>query len=205
MLLLLLMDWGIGLSMSMMMRDRQITTTDPTGGTTVTQYDDLGNVLSITDPVGNTTTYTYDERNRVTSDTNELGYIRTFVYDAVGNQVATTDRNGRERSFTYDALNRQIEENWLNDEGNTIRTTTSTYDAASQLIAISDPDSSYTLEYDQLGRLIAIDNAGTPGVANVVLNYTYDNNGNIIEVRDTINGVDSGITTYSYDELNRTS
>jgi RHS repeat-associated protein len=163
----------------------------------------VGNVLSVTDPVSNQTSYTYDAQNRVTADTNELGYTRTFAYDDNGNSVSTTDRNGRTREFEYDGLNRQVEENWLDDTGNPIRTTNSEYDAASQLIATDDPDSAYNFTYDELGRLVTVDNAGTPGVPNVVLSYNYDTEGNIVSVRDTIDGVTGATTAYSYDELDR--
>ena len=183
--------------------NRQTAVIDALDETTLTEYDDAGNVLSITDPVDNQTTYAYDARDRLVLETNELGYTRTFEYDAVGNQMVTTDRKGRVREFTYDGLNRQIEENWLNEAGNSIRTIASEYDAASQLVATSDPDSSYTFTYDDLGRLLTVDNEGTPEVPNVVLTYTYDEEGNIIAVRDTIEGEAGGITTYEYDQLDR--
>ena len=183
--------------------NRQTAVIDALNGTTITEYDDVGNVLSISDPVNNQTRYTYDARNRLVLETNELGYTRTFEYDAVGNQIATTDRNNRTRSFTYDGLNRQTEENWLEDTGNSLRTISSEYDVASQLIATDDPDSAYTFTYDELGCLLTVDNAGTPGVPNVVLTYTYDEEGNIVAVRDTIEGEAGGITTYEYDELDR--
>ena len=184
-------------------RDRQTKVIDAELGVTTTEYDGLGNVLSITDPVGNITSYQYDARNRLVLETNELGYTRSFEYDDVGNQISLTDRNNRTRSFEYDGLNRQIAENWLDNQGNTIRTTTSEYDAASQLIATFDPDSAYAFDYDMLGRLIEVDNAGTPGVPNVILTYDYDYKGNIISVSDTIDGVAGATTTYDYDELDR--
>ena len=184
-------------------RDRNTTVTDPENGTTTTEYDGVGNVLSITDPVNNQTSYTYDAQNRVIADTNELGFTRTFEYDDVGNSISTTDRNGRERELTYDGLNRQVEENWLNDADNFIRTTNSEYDAANQLIATDDPNSAYNFTYDELGRVVTVDNAGTPGVPNVVLTYNYDEEGNIISVSDTIDGVVGATTAYNYDELDR--
>jgi RHS repeat-associated protein len=184
-------------------RNRQVEVVDAEGGVTSTEYDDVGNVTSVTDPVNNTTTYEYDAQNRLIAETNELGYTRSFEYDDVGNQIQTTDRNGRIREFEYDGLNRQIAENWLDSNGNTIRTTNSEYDGASQLITTSDPDSSYTFAYDNLGRLITVDNAGTEGVANVVLAYQYDDNGNIVSVNDSIDGVAGANTGYVTDELDR--
>jgi RHS repeat-associated protein len=184
-------------------RDRQIVIKDALNGTTITKYDDVGNVISLTDSGANTTTFSYDARNRQKDETNELGYTQSFTYDKVGNLTKISDRNGRERSFIYDDLNRKIEENWLDYKGSPIRTINSTHDAASQLTNISDPDSSYSFTYDLLGRLARVDNAGTPDVPNTVLNYTYDPNGNVTSVSDSIDGEAGGITRYTYNELDR--
>ncbi|WP_449416146.1 RHS repeat domain-containing protein [Phormidium nigroviride] len=128
-----------------------------------------------------------------------------MAYDDVGNRTQITDRNSRVRSFTYDGLNRETAENWLNATNNPIRTITSTYDAANQLISVKDPDSTYKFSYDPKGRQIAVDNTGTNGVPNVLLNYTYDDQDNLLSVKDTINGAAKGTTAYTYDTLNRIS
>jgi len=153
--------------------------------------------------VGNTTSYTYDELNRLLTETNQLGFTRSYQYDAVGNLLTISDRNGRIRSFNYDRLNRKTAEHWLDgDDGNPIRTINSTYDAVSQLLHTSDPDSSYTYTYDLAGRVTSVDNAGTPGIPHVVLNYSYDPAGNVLSVTDTISSL-AGIESFVYDELNR--
>ncbi|WP_223300941.1 FG-GAP-like repeat-containing protein [Oscillatoria nigro-viridis] len=186
-------------------RQTQITDALTPSGTTTTEYDKVGNVTSIKDPVNNTTQFVYDARNRLKSETNQFSKTRAFEYDKVGNRTRITDRNNRVRSFTYDALNRETAENWLNNTGNPIRTITSTYDAASQLTSVKDPDSTYQFSYDPKGRQIAVDNTGTPGVPNVLLNYTYDDEDNLLSVSDTINGAAKGNTAYTYDTLNRVS
>ncbi|NJK69239.1 MAG: hypothetical protein HC941_24395, partial [Microcoleus sp. SU_5_3] len=183
---------------------RVIDALNPSGATT-TEYDDVGNVTSIKDPVNNTTNFVYDARNRLKSETNQFNKTRAFEYDKVGNRTLITDRNNRVRSFTYDALNRETAENWLNTTGNPIRTITSTYDAASQLTSVTDPDSTYKFSYDAKGRQIGVDNTGTSGVPNVLLNYTYDEQDNLLSVKDTINGAALGTTAYTYDTLNRVS
>jgi YD repeat-containing protein len=184
---------------------RVISPSDPSTptGTTITRYDGAGNIIELTDPVGNKTTYTYDPRNRLKTDTNQLNLTRTYVYDAASNRTQVTDRNGIIRTFTYDNLNRQTAENWLNNTGGAIRTTSFVYDAADQLVRVSDPDSSYDFSYDLLGRRVGVDNIGTPGVPRVVLGYSYDLQGNVIGVSDRINGTARGVTNYTYDPLNR--
>ena len=183
--------------------DRQITATDALNQITTSTYDAVGNATKITDAEGNTTSYTYDELDRLIAEVNQLGNTRSYGYDGFGNLITTTDRNGRVRSYTYDALNRQLAENWLDGSDNIIHSINYTYDAASQLTAVNDTDSSYGYTYDAAGQLIQVDNAGTPGVANVVLDYTYDGVGNLRTVTDTINSVQFGVEEFTYDDLNR--
>ena len=186
-------------------RDRQIETIDALAdpGKTTFDYDGVGNIISITDPVNNTTTFEYDDRYRLVLETNELNGTRRFIYDDVGNPLSVTDRNDRERQLVYDALNRQVAENWLDGSGNPIRTIASSYDAASQLIEISDPDSSYRYTYDDRGQLETVENGGNPDLPNVTLSYTYDDRGNISSVSDRIGSDAGATTTYTYDELER--
>jgi YD repeat-containing protein len=185
--------------------DRAISTTDAVGQTTSMTYDRVGNLLSITDPDQNRTSYTYDALDRQLTDINQLGLSRVYTYDAVGNQTSMVDRNGRKTSYRYDALNRQTQEIWLDTSNAPIHTFDRSYDAASQLTAIGDPDSRYTYTYDRAGRLITADNTGTPNTAIVLLSYGYDAVNNLTSVTDTINGQLAGTTAYTYDALNRTT
>ena len=50
--------------------------------------------------------------------------------------------------------------------GDLVRTIHHRFDAAHELTAVSDPDSSYTFTYDPRGRRTSVDNYGTPGVPN---------------------------------------
>ena len=157
----------------------------------------------MTDPEENTTSYSYDELNRTLSDTNQLGFTRSYSYDEVDNVVQTSDRNGRDISYSYDKLNRNTQEVWLDQVGSPVRTFNFQYDGASQLKSASDPDSTYTYDYDLDGRVTSVNNAGTPGVPNVVLNYSYDPVDNLTRVTDRIDGVARGVEEFSYDELDR--
>ncbi|ERN39823.1 RHS repeat-containing protein [Rubidibacter lacunae KORDI 51-2] len=179
-------------------------------GVNFTEYDTVGNATEIIDPVGNETRFVYDDRDRNTQEiitTDVSGtpteLTRTYEYDAVGNRIEATDRLGRTRQFIYDGLNRQTAELWLDRNGDITRTIASTYDIASRLTRVNDPDSSYQYEYDDRDRLTVVDNAGTPGAPQVELSYNYDANGNLLSVSEEIDEAAAGVTTYSYDDLNR--
>ncbi|GIW94106.1 MAG: hypothetical protein KatS3mg110_2147 [Pirellulaceae bacterium] len=75
------------------------------------------------------------------------------------------------------------------------------WDIGTRLVAASDPDSSYTLAYDDLDRLVSIDNQGTPNIPRVVLNSSYDASGNRTRLAAVIDGTDDFVNDYTYDLL----
>ena len=110
----------------------------------------------------------------------------------------TTDREGRVRAYVVDNLNRLITETWL-DGMSTVNTLSYTYDSVGNLLTAEDDFSSYAFAYDNLYRLLQSDNAGTPDVPNVVLDYVYDSVGKRIATSDG-----TGVTVDSlYDDLDR--
>jgi YD repeat-containing protein len=130
--------------------------------------------------------------------TDAEGRTTSYTYDGVGNLLSLTDGENNTTSYTYDGLNRM-----LTDTNQLGYTRIYSYDAAGQLTSISDPDSTYTYTYDANGRLLSSDNLGTTNSPHVVFNYSYDAVGNLVEVRDPIEGVESGIESFTYDELNQ--
>jgi RHS repeat-associated protein len=183
--------------------DRLTSSADPRGATSRYAFDPVGNLLSLTDPVGNKSEWQYDALDRAVRETNALGASRVYGYDAVGNLIATTDRNGRARQFAYDALDRRTEERWLDGAGNPLRTFEFAYDAASQLLTATDPDSAYAYSYDAAGRTVGSTNAGTPGAPTVAFTFDYDAVNNLLARSDTIDGAASGMNAHQYDALNR--
>jgi RHS repeat-associated protein len=179
---------------------RLSSSTDPLGNTTTYTYDSVGDQTSITDADGNTTSYTYDDVGRVLTETNALDSEWTYTYDADGNLISTTDADGRTIKYTYDDLDRQTAENWMASDGTTVlRTIAYTYDAAGRLLSVSDPDATYTYSYDDDGRLTAIDNSGTPDMPDVVLNQTYDSDGDRLSLSATVAGTTQFTNDYQYD------
>jgi YD repeat-containing protein len=83
------------------------------------------------------------------------------------------------------------------------RTISYTYDAAGQLTAASDPDSSYAVTYDNLGRVTEVDNNNTTGVPRVILDTAYNAAGDRATLAATVAGTDDFLNTYTYDDLHR--
>jgi len=87
--------------------------------------------------------------------------------------------------------------------GALVRTLAYTYDAAGQLTAASDPDSSYAVTYDNLGRVLTVDNNGTSGVPRVILTSSYDAAGNRSSLSASVAGTADFLNTYTHDALDR--
>lgn len=165
--------------------NRLIKTTDANNGITTVTYDNEGNRTSLKDPVGNTTQFAYDSRNRLITTTDPLGKTTTTTYDSVGNIKTITNRLGLERARSYDALDRLTQETWK--QSNTVvRTLSYNYDKVGNILSANDSSSSYSYNYDTRDRLTRVDNSGTPGAAQVVLNYTYDDTDNIVQIVDNL-------------------
>ena len=86
------------------------------GPTTTWTYDLSGNVVSTTDPNGNTTWTQYNGWNLPVAVTDALGayegdpqHTTTTTYDALGNVLTVTDQLGRTTEYVYDNLGRKVE------------------------------------------------------------------------------------------------
>ena len=184
-------------------RNRRVSMTDPDGGVTRFEYDFDDNLVALTDPVGNRTTFDYDARDRLFAETDPFGNKIEYSYDLVDNLIQKTDRNGRVTLFEYDDIDRVISEEWLDENNATVNTIEYGYDKNSNLISLFDNQSSLAYTYDFRDRVESVSNAGTEGLPNVVLTYTYDDVSNVLSVSDVINGTTGATTGYQYDGLNR--
>jgi len=133
----------------------QMSATDPAGGVVAYTYFADGAMKSLTDPVGNTREWTYDDLRRIKTDTNELDKIRTHIYDDAGNLIKKIDRNNRVIEYFYDNLNRRTAEKWM-DDTTIVHQIDYVFNSDGQLESVSDPDSTYSYEYDGLGRIILL-------------------------------------------------
>ncbi len=148
------------------------------------EYDGDGHLTALVDPLGNRTQFAYDRDGRLKTRTDAAGAVATVRYDLAGNTQELIDRNGRKRSFLYDARNLPTAERWHDPADAIIRTISVTQDALRRRVSISDPDSTYTYQYDAASRVAQVSNAGSPVVPNVILDYTYDNDGRLQSVTD---------------------
>lgn len=128
---------------------------------TTTTYDAVGNTLSVTDPDGNVTSYQYDRLDRQIQVANPLWFTSTTQYDLDGNVVQATDFDGQTTQYVYDPLNQQVEEDWVAANGSVFHTIQTFYDAAGQVLGVSESDenpsnaTSYQYSYDQDGNTLS--------------------------------------------------
>lgn len=166
------------------------------GSVTGFTFDTPGGRLEISESSGDHWSFTFDARGLPATTTDPRGATSMRVYGRSGEMLNSTDRAGRRVEFTYDDAHRILTESWDTVPPRVIRRE---YDGAGLLSRVEDPDSVLTLGYHPTGHIASEDNAGTPGVPRVLLEYEYTGNGQLREVRDSL----GGITTYEYDALGR--
>jgi YD repeat-containing protein len=162
--------------------------------TSITAYNAHGQPLTIVDPNGMTITLAYDARQRLVSR-NSGGEVTNYDYDGVGQVTKVTLPDGSFLSYTYDAAHRLtgMQDNLGNSIAYTLdamgnRTLEQVFDPASALAQ------KRSRVYSSLNRLFQ-----ELGAQNQTTEYAYDNQGNVVSVKDPLNQV----TSNQYDALNR--
>lgn len=173
---------------------RQIATIDGKENSTSMTYDTRGNISSKTDARGNITNYEYDGENRLKSVIDALGNITSYEYDNNDNVITQKDGNGNATTYQYNAVNKLITKKDPSVNGKEGLIESYYYYTNGLLQTKIDRNKiTTTYTYDDWGRLTC-ENAG-----GVEQGYTYDNNGNMLTMSNS-----SGVTTRTYDALNRT-
>lgn len=162
--------------------------------TQVTSYNAHGQPLTIVDLNGLTTTMTYDARLRLTSRT--VGTeVTTYEYDFAGQLTKVTLPDSSFLTYSYDAAHRLT--GMQDNLGNSV---TYTLDAMGNRTQEQVKDPSNTLAqtrsrvYSNLNRLFQ-----ELGAQSQTTEYTYDDQGNVLTVKDPLNHT----STNQYDALNR--
>ena len=176
-------------------RGNVATITNAAGHVTqITAYNAHGLPTTIVDPNGLTTTLAYDLRQRLTSRS-VGGETTGYTYDGVGQLTKVTLPDGSFLSYSYDSAHRLtgMQDNLGNRIAYTLdamgnRTQEQVFDPASNLAQTR------SRVYSNLNRLFQ-----EIGAAGQVMEYAYDNQGNVTSVKDPLNHT----TSNAYDALNR--
>ncbi len=209
--------------------DRLTQVTYPGGEIVSYAYDAANNRTQLVYPNGKTLDYSYDALNRLTQISESGQMVASYTYDALSRVTRRDLKNGAYSTYSYDSASQLLElinskstaevissfAYTYDNRGNRVTMTTPqgatqyTYDAISQLIGVTQPNSSATsYGLDAAGNRTSVtDTSGTTGYTTNDLNqytevggdtYAYDANGNM-----TSKTTSAGITTYSYDFENR--
>jgi RHS repeat-associated protein len=177
---------------------RMSQTTFPSGGIETYSYDAVGNLTGKTDRKNQSITYTYDQLNRLAQKQYPDNSTVNYTYDNDSRLTQVTDPTGT-YSFTFDNMGRLT--------GTTTQyaflpsrtfTTAYSYDADSNRIGFTDPESGSTIyAYDTLNRLQTL----TPpaAISGGSFGFGYD----ALSRRTSLTRPNAVNTTYGYDNLSR--
>ncbi len=199
--------------------NRLTTVIDANGDATQYRYDNAGQRIQVTDASWNTSRWQYDGQGNVIAETDANGSSTVFEYDLLGNVTAVTDRRGFRTNYVRDNFDRITNEQWLRSDSTGTAFITefrNKFDyngrpsvAEQWNMATTSPTlvSISSRIYDDLDRLLILNNSSTPGQNYSKFTYTYDAFGNLTSRDQQTGGGTSLITvttSYSgYDSLNR--
>ena len=177
-------------------------------------YDGNGNQLNVTADGKNTTTRTYDELGRVlTKDVPNIGKVE-YTYDIIANvpqgytAELSTDPLGNKTTKVYDKVGRikYVKDGEISSELDLDPSKVTTYDyydngARKSVTYPSGVKEEYTYYAD--GLLNTLVNKKADGIVLDTYKYIYDGAHNQKTKEEYINGKSKGITSYTYDSLNR--
>jgi RHS repeat-associated protein len=147
---------------------RKQTTTDPNWGTTRYTYNDITNTVQVTDPTGRSSQTQKNMLGQVIVTTGVDGLITRYTYDGFGNTINVEDPRGLGHESTYDNYGR-ITTSYHTHNARTPRkprSETTYYDNGQvKQTIIKNEDGTifrtYTYAYDQEGRLTQTQVNGT--------------------------------------------
>jgi RHS repeat-associated protein len=186
--------------------DRVTSITDPLNRTVQYTYNVQGALATVTDPEGGVTRYDYDAPDRLRQITDAKGAVTQNIFDANGRVVEQVQADGGRWRFAYTLFNplaptsavlKTVVTNPLNQE------TTYRFNAQGFLTDVTDTLGQTRLFEREPGAnlLLSVQGAavcrvcGSPAAGDV--NSTYDANGNVLTVTDTLGRT----TTFTYEPV----
>lgn len=186
---------------------------DPRNNTTTYGYDSNSKLTTITDRVGNVVmSNTYSSDSRLATQTNASGITKTNSYDNVNKVITQTDNNGRVIKTTYDQnaritkqadpLNKNLLYTYGNENVPITQTdkngniTAFTYDSRGNLLTVTFSDNTnITYTYNNENQITkSLDTRyGNPPKE---INYTYDDNGNLLQKDE-----EGNLSNYTYNSV----
>ena len=162
------------------------------GSTVEFNYDDAGRLESVVDERG-TTSYTYNERGKVLSRTEPDGKTISYTYNDAG-KLESIITDSVTTSYTYDSFN------FLDKVAANGKVTDYDYDVVGNLVQTTLANGVVeTREYDELYRLIGVDNTDESG--NVISSYDYELDA--VGNRTLVEELGGRTVAYEYDKLYR--
>ncbi|MFQ5740424.1 MAG: RHS repeat domain-containing protein [Acidobacteriota bacterium] len=191
--------------------DHLITATNPLRETWTYTWNDQHRVIQAESPSGRKLQFSYDAKGELVRETRADGSQFTFTYDRFGNLATVTDPLGNKVTFGYDnqGLHRL---SYTDPRGNVTRYQ---YDANDRLIQTTYADGSFRkYSYDCCSGVSTKDERGdvftrvrdpllqvlqSVDAAGNATHYSYDDNGNLVGVRDALGHQ----VSFAYDEIDR--
>ena len=174
--------------------NRLLTTKDALNQTTTFTYHPDDSLASLKDANNQTCTFQVDALSRRTRKTYPGGSFEQWTYDGNGNALTYRTRAGAIATSTYNNRNRET----LRDWNDTTPDVSMSYDAAGRLLTLGNTVATSTYTYDAANQLLSesITISGLSGAKTV--SYTYDVDGS----RASLTDPSGSVTTYTYTARN---
>lgn len=162
--------------------------------------DQHGRLVQSKDPSGQTTVFNYDVEGRLLTVSVGGNLLLTNTWDTFGNKISVTETNSGTSSSVYNAFGEVLSS--TNAKG---QTSTFTYDVLGRPLTITQPEGTYTTLYSEAvgvtrGKVIQI--TGSGAASGYQESFTYDSLGRPLTTTKTQFG-ETFTTSTTYDALGR--
>ena|GEM_PF-6371939 len=200
-----LADWTGTTDFTLDLLGRVTEINDQNNRTVGYTYDPAGNQTQINYSDNTSVTRIFDNLNRVTSIQTADG-IFNYTRDPEGRIKALAMPNGITEAYTHDSIGQLLTVTQTNPDNTTELLSEYTYDPTGNVLSQTSafnsslPNSITLNQFNALNQLTTQTEMGVQGSIFNRFEYVYDNRGNLIEERDTINNTTQ---TYTFDSTNR--